>query len=160
MCRTSCCCVHYIEIYTEQRAFVDRINLLFSFEEHWCWIIPITSRSLRWICSIVRYVWTMVSAFQKWWLRGCRQGTWRIAKKRITSEGAYSEWSTVYQSSEFNVFLLEKNSNVILVHLIFNSVVINVISKCYQYILKAYIDRFVTSTRCESQIVSLVLSIF
>ena len=31
--------------------------------------MPITSRSLWWTCSIARYVWTIVSTFQKWWLR-------------------------------------------------------------------------------------------
>ena len=35
---------------------------MFSFEENCCW-------SLRWICSIARYVWTIALAFQKWWLR-------------------------------------------------------------------------------------------
>ena len=59
-----CCSVQYVEIYTERRVFVDSINLLFSFEKNCCRIIPITSRSLWWICSIARYTWTMVSAFQ------------------------------------------------------------------------------------------------
>ena len=30
------CCVQYVEIYTEQRAFVDGVNFLFSFEENCC----------------------------------------------------------------------------------------------------------------------------
>lgn len=57
-----------------------QIHFLFSFEENCCWIIPITSRSLWWICSIARYVWTMVSMLQKWWFRCCNQRTWKIAK--------------------------------------------------------------------------------
>ena len=69
VCIVWCSCVQYIEIYTEQRAFADGINFLFSFEENCCWIISITSRSLWWTYSIARYVWTIVSAFQKWWLR-------------------------------------------------------------------------------------------
>ena len=40
------CCVLYVEIYTEQRAFVDGINFLFSFEEKCCGITLIISRSL------------------------------------------------------------------------------------------------------------------
>ena len=33
MCVVLCCCIQYVEIYTEQRAFADSINFLFSFEE-------------------------------------------------------------------------------------------------------------------------------
>ena len=43
--RTVVLCVQYVKIYTEQRAFMDSINLLFSFEETCCPIILITSRS-------------------------------------------------------------------------------------------------------------------
>ena len=70
-----------VEIYTEQRAFVNRINFLFSFEENCRWIISITLRSLWWTCAIARYVWTMALAFPKWWLRGCRHGTRKTVKK-------------------------------------------------------------------------------
>ena len=55
--------------------------ILFSFEENCCWIIPITSRNSWLKCSIAKCAWTMVSVFQKWWLRGSRQGTWKITKK-------------------------------------------------------------------------------
>ena len=51
---------------------------------HDCRIIPITSRSSWWTCSIVRYVLTMVSPFQKWWLRqqtSKKKGTWKTPKK-------------------------------------------------------------------------------
>ena len=65
-----CCCVQCVE-----RAFADSINFLFSFEENCCWIIPITSSSLWWTCSTTRHVWTIVSVFEKWWFRGCKQGT-------------------------------------------------------------------------------------
>ena len=75
-----CCCVQYVEIYTEQRAFADSINFFFSLEENCCRIMTITSRSLWWTCFIARYVRTVVSTFQKWWLRGCRQGTCKSAK--------------------------------------------------------------------------------
>ena len=32
VCIVLCCCVQYVEIYTEQRASTDSINFLFSFE--------------------------------------------------------------------------------------------------------------------------------
>ena len=67
--------------FIQQRAFVDNNNFLFSFEENYCWITPITSRSLRWTCSIARYVWTIFLAFQKRSLQGWRQGTWKPPKK-------------------------------------------------------------------------------
>ena len=75
-----CCCVQYVVIYTEQTAFADSTYFLYSFEENCCRFTSITSRSLWWTCSIAIYVWTMVSAFQKWWLLGCRQGTWKTEK--------------------------------------------------------------------------------
>ena len=65
VCIVLCCCVEYVEIYTENRAFADSINFLFWFDQNCCWIIPFTSRSSWWTCSIIRYLWTMVSAFQK-----------------------------------------------------------------------------------------------
>ena len=43
VCVVLCCCTQYVEIYTEERAFEDSINFLFSFEENCCWIIPTTS---------------------------------------------------------------------------------------------------------------------
>ena len=70
-----------VVIYSEQWTFAGGINFLFSFEENCCWIIPSVSGSLRWTCSIARYAWTMVSVFEKWRLRGCRQRTWKTAKK-------------------------------------------------------------------------------
>ena len=63
------CCDQCVQIYTEQISFVGGINFLFSFEENCYWIVPITSRSLWWTCSIAKYVWMMVSAFQKRYLR-------------------------------------------------------------------------------------------
>ena len=39
VCLMLCCCVQCVEIYTEQTAFADNINFLFSFEETWCRII-------------------------------------------------------------------------------------------------------------------------
>ena len=84
VCSVLCCFVQYVEIYTEQRAFEDSINVLFTFEENCCWIIPITSRSLQLTCSIARYVWTVVSTFQKWCFntrQEGKQGTWKTVKK-------------------------------------------------------------------------------
>ena len=69
ICIVLCCCVQFVEICTEQGAFVDGIIFLFSFEENCSWTVLITSRSLWWTCSIARHLWTIVSAFQKWWLR-------------------------------------------------------------------------------------------
>ena len=63
------------------RSIADSINFLFSFEENCCGIIPITWRSLWWIGSIAKNVWTMISAFQKWGFRCCRQGTRKTAQK-------------------------------------------------------------------------------
>ena len=34
VCIVLCCCVQYVEIYAEQRAFADGIIFLFSFEEN------------------------------------------------------------------------------------------------------------------------------
>ena len=63
-----CCCVQCVEIYAEKRTFADGINILFLFEENSCRLIPITSRSLWWTCFIAKYMWAMVSVFQKLWL--------------------------------------------------------------------------------------------
>ena len=43
VCTVLCCCVQCVENYTEQIAFADGIDFLFSFEEKCCQIIPITS---------------------------------------------------------------------------------------------------------------------
>ena len=56
VCIVPCCYVLYVEIYTEQKTFTGSINFLFSFEGNCCWIISITSRSLRRTCSIATYV--------------------------------------------------------------------------------------------------------
>ena len=45
VCVVLCCCVQCVEIYTEQRAFAESMNFLFSFEENGRRIILITSRS-------------------------------------------------------------------------------------------------------------------
>ena len=60
-----CCCVQSIEIYIEQNS----IKFMFPFEDNCYRIISITSRSLWWTWFIASYVWTMIMAFQKWWLR-------------------------------------------------------------------------------------------
>jgi len=44
-------------------------------------ILSITWRSLWWTCSIAKNMWTMVSAFQNWRFRCCRQGTRKTAQK-------------------------------------------------------------------------------
>ena len=59
ICIALCCCVQFVEIFTEQRSFADCINFLFSIDESF----PFTSRNLRWTCSNARYMSTMVSAF-------------------------------------------------------------------------------------------------
>ena len=64
-----CCCVLLRRYLYWTKSIRGYHQFLFSFEENCCWIISITSRSLWWTCSIARYVWTMVSAFQKWWRR-------------------------------------------------------------------------------------------
>lgn len=50
------------------------VDIIFFFVKNGCWVIPIASRSFWWTCSIVRYMWIMVSTFQKWLFRCCRQG--------------------------------------------------------------------------------------
>ena len=79
--KSLCCCIQYVEVCTEERAFANSIHFLFPFEKNYCWIIPTSSRNLWSTCSVARYVWMKVSASQKWWLRSCRQGIWKIVKK-------------------------------------------------------------------------------
>ena len=76
------CYVQHAEICTEQRTFADNFNFLSSFEENRRWIIPITSRSLWWTWSIARFVWTMVSMFQKRWFRHTRRRKTRNMENR------------------------------------------------------------------------------
>ena len=90
-------------------------SFLFPFEENYCRTIPITSRSLWWTCSIVRYVRTKISAFQEWCFQCCRQRLWKTATKFIalklqaslnedysqtkTTRQAIGLWSTSYFQS-------------------------------------------------------------
>ena len=93
MCMVLCCCVQYVEIYTEQRIFADSI---FCFLwRNYCRNISITPRSLWWTCSIARYVWTMVSAFQKWWLR-------HKTRKKVKKFKNMQRWTRIIRKHKNN----------------------------------------------------------
>ena len=68
MCAQTCVVVFNMSKFIPNKEHSRTALIFFSFEKNYWWIIPITSRSSWWITSIARYVWSMVSMFQKCWL--------------------------------------------------------------------------------------------
>ena len=75
-------CLIWRNLYQKKGAFTDS-NFLFSFEEnllrnHTDYLEKLM---VNITCSIAKNVWTMISAFQNWRFRYCRQGTRETAQK-------------------------------------------------------------------------------
>ena len=84
MCVVLYCCVQYVEVYTEQRAFVDSIKFLFSFEK-------IPAKSYRLLREAYDGHAQLQDMCERWFWRfksgdfntkqERRLGTWKTARK-------------------------------------------------------------------------------